>query len=143
MNKTSKFQHNSSQKLTGQYFSFYENTHIHMQTHTEWASERERDTKTKVAKTILNNKGTAEDIIPDLKLYYIAILMKTAFCFSWRSQIHTGKQTVFSANSSGQTRRLHVEEWKFIFITLQKPMVRGIYLNEIFWGIYFGPVTNS
>ena len=35
--------------------------------------------KSKIAKTVLNNKRTSDRIIPDLKLYYRPILRKTAW----------------------------------------------------------------
>ena len=98
--------------------------------------------KPRIAKTLLKDKRTSGGItMPDIKLYYRAIVIKTAWYWYNDSQVdqwnriedpemnpHTyghlifdkgaktiksGKKTAFSANGAGTTGSYHVEEYKF------------------------------
>jgi hypothetical protein len=61
----SEFQHNSLQTLKRQYSISYRKTN------------KQTNKQNRIAKTILNNKGTARVItVPAFKLYYSAILIK-------------------------------------------------------------------
>jgi hypothetical protein len=87
----------------------------------------------KIAKTLLNNKRTCEGItIPDLKLCYRAIMIKTTWYLYRKRQVyqwnrfedpemnpHTyghiifdkgAKTTAFSTNDAGSTASQHVEK---------------------------------
>jgi hypothetical protein len=100
--------------------------------------------KPRVTKTILKNKRTSGLItIPDLKLYYVAIVIKTTWYWYRYEQVdqcniieypelnpHTygklnkeaknhnksqsGKKTAYSTNGAGLSGCWHVEEWKLI-----------------------------
>jgi hypothetical protein len=72
----SKSQHNSLKTLKAILKFIWKGTHTHTHTHTQ----------TRIVKTLLNNKRmTGRITIPDLKLYYRAIVIKTAW-YSYRER---------------------------------------------------------
>jgi hypothetical protein len=103
--------------------------------------------KPRIAKTILNNKISSGGItMSDLKLYYRAILIKTAWYWYNDGQVDqwnrtpmvtwsltrelkppSGKKTAFSTNGAGTTAGYHVEEFKLIhsYLLVQSSSLSG------------------
>jgi hypothetical protein len=94
MQSLSKFHLNSSE-LERAILKFIWNNKKH-QKQKQTNKQTNKQTKTRIAKTILNNKRISEGItIPDLKLYYREIVLKTAWYWYSDRQIDQWNEFFF------------------------------------------------
>lgn len=74
------------------------------------------------SQTVLQRSGVGIEtdmLIPGIKLKTQKCVHTPMDSLFWNLETHTEEKTMFSTNGVGQTGRLHVEEWKQIYIYLK------------------------